>query len=77
MTVSSLIEYWTDALGGIDPKTKLHLKDLIRDILLEDKLDKPALPGGRLEWPVSDRAKHFGYSGVHFGSVHLQSSRAC
>ena len=51
-----------DKLGGIDPKTELHFKDLIRDILLEDKLDRPALPGGRLEWPVSDRAKHLGYS---------------
>ncbi|MEO0987054.1 MAG: hypothetical protein AAFY20_16100 [Cyanobacteria bacterium J06639_14] len=35
---------------------------MLRDILLEDKLDKPALPGGRLEWPVSDRAKHLGYN---------------
>ena len=51
-----------DKLGGIDPKTELHFKDLIRDILLEDKLDRPALPGGRLEWPVSDRAKHLGYN---------------
>ena len=49
-------------LGGIDPKTEIHFKDLIRDILLEDKLDRPALPGGRLEWPVSDRARHLGYS---------------
>lgn len=49
-------------LGGIDERTQLALKDIVRDILLEDKLKKPALPsGGRLEWPVSDRARHLGY----------------
>lgn len=49
-------------LGGIDERTQLGLQDLVRDILFEDKLKKPALPsGGRAEWPVSDRAKHLGY----------------
>lgn len=50
-------------LGGIDERTQLALKDIVRDILLEDKLKKPALPsGGRAEWPISDRARHLGYS---------------
>lgn len=50
-------------LGGIDERTQLGLKDIIRDILLADKLKKPAaLPDGdRAEWPVSDRARHLGY----------------
>ncbi|NER07799.1 MAG: hypothetical protein F6K17_37190, partial [Okeania sp. SIO3C4] len=49
-------------LGGIDERTQLALKDIVRDILLEDKLKKPALPStGRLEWPVSDRARHLGF----------------
>ena len=50
-------------LGGIDERTQLGLKDIIRDILLADKLKKPtALPGSeRAEWPVSDRARHLGY----------------
>lgn len=50
-------------LGGIDERTQLALKDIVRDILLEDKLKKPALPsGGRAEWPVSDRARHLGFN---------------
>lgn len=50
-------------LGGADERTTLALKDIVRDILLEDKLKKPALPsGGRAEWPVSDRARHLGYT---------------
>lgn len=49
-------------LGGIDERTQLGLRDIVRDILLDDKLKKPALPsGGRAEWPVSDRARHLGY----------------
>lgn len=49
-------------LGGIDERTQLALRDIVRDVLLEDKLKKPALPGGgRAEWPVSDRARHLGY----------------
>lgn len=49
-------------LGGIDERTQLALRDIVRDVLLEDKLKKPALPsGGRAEWPVSDRARHLGF----------------
>lgn len=50
-------------LGGLDERTQLGLKDIVRDILLEDKLKKPAaLPSGeRAEWPVSDRARVLGY----------------
>lgn len=49
-------------LGGIDERTQLALRDIVRDVVLEDKLKKPALPsGGRAEWPVSDRARHLGY----------------
>lgn len=50
-------------LGGLDERTQLALKDIVRDILLEDKLKKPVLPsGGRAEWPVSDRARHLGFN---------------
>lgn len=51
-------------LGGIDERTELHVKDLVRDIVLADKLEQPALPEGmtkRLEWPISDRVLHLGY----------------
>lgn len=50
-------------LGGVDERTELQIKDLVRDIVLSDKLEKPALPGdtGRMEWPVSDRLLHLGY----------------
>lgn len=51
-------------LGGIDERTELHIKDLVRDIVLADKLEKPSLPEGetrRLEWPISDRVLHLGY----------------
>ena len=46
-------------LGGCDERTELLLKDHIRNILLEEKL-QPALPG-RVELPVSDRALVLGY----------------
>ncbi len=46
-------------LGGCDERTELLLKDYIRNILLEEKL-QPALPG-RVELPVSDRALVLGY----------------
>jgi prophage antirepressor-like protein len=50
-------------LGGVDERTQLALRDIVRDILFDDKLKKPALAsGGRAEWPVSDRARHLGYS---------------
>ena len=49
-------------LGGVDERTQLALRDIVRDVLLEDKLKKPALPGSaRQEWPVSDRARHLGF----------------
>lgn len=49
-------------LGGTDERTTLALKDIVRDILLEDKLKKPVLPSsGRAEIPVSDRARQLGY----------------
>lgn len=48
-------------LGGIDERTQLALKDIVRDALLEDKLKKPSGSSGRFEWPVSDRASHLGY----------------
>lgn len=49
-------------LGGIDERTQLALKDLVRDILLEDKLKKVEGAGQRLTVPVSDRARTLGYS---------------
>lgn len=50
-------------LGGVDERTQLALRDIVRDVLLDDKLKKPALPsGGRAEWPVSDRARHLGFN---------------
>jgi hypothetical protein len=51
-------------LGGIDERTELQFKDLVRDIVLADKLDRPALPDGqtkRLEYPISDRLIDLGY----------------
>jgi prophage antirepressor-like protein len=58
-------------LGGVDERTELHIKDLVRDIVLADKLEKPALPEGktkRLEWPISDRILDLGY-GVQNNNV--------
>ncbi len=34
-------------LGGIDERTELRVKDLVRDIVLADQLKKPALPGSK------------------------------
>lgn len=48
-------------LGGIDQRTQLALKDLVRDILLEDKLKKIEGSGRRLTVPVSDRARTLGF----------------
>jgi prophage antirepressor-like protein len=48
-------------LGGIDERTQLALKDLVRDILLEDKLKKIEGTGQRLTVPVSDRARTLGF----------------
>ncbi|NEO34461.1 MAG: hypothetical protein F6K36_29490 [Symploca sp. SIO3C6] len=49
-------------LGGIDERTELQIKDLVRDVVLADQLKKPALPGSkRLEYPISDRVVDLGY----------------
>jgi hypothetical protein len=50
-------------LGGIDERTEIQLKDLVRSIVLADKLQSTALPGtvDRLEWTLSDRVIHLGY----------------
>ncbi|VEP17882.1 Prophage antirepressor [Hyella patelloides LEGE 07179] len=53
-------------LGGCDDRTKILLKDQVRNILLAEKL-QPSLtsskpePNQRLEYPVSDRAIALGY----------------
>jgi prophage antirepressor-like protein len=49
-------------LGGIDERTQLALKDVIKDILLEGKLKKPSDEQKRFEVPVSDRARQLGYN---------------
>jgi prophage antirepressor-like protein len=48
-------------LGGIDERTQLALKDIVRDILLDDKLKKSSDHQKRFEIPVSDRARQLGY----------------
>lgn len=49
-------------LGGVDERTQLALRDIVRDVLLEDKLRKTSQsPNARLEWPISDRARHLGF----------------
>ena len=52
-------------LGGCDERTKVLLKDQVRDILLADKLQRSStettLTQARLEYPVSDRAMSLGY----------------
>ncbi|MEM9213977.1 MAG: hypothetical protein AAGD25_06480 [Cyanobacteria bacterium P01_F01_bin.150] len=52
-----------ERLGGMDDRTKLMLQDQVRDVLMQDKLQRPALPSNndRLEWPISDRARELGY----------------
>ena len=58
-------------LGGIDERTSLQIKDIVRDLVLADKLQKPALEAGdqkRLEYPISDRLIDLGY-GVQDGST--------
>lgn len=54
------------SLGGIDERTELEISGLVKNIVLEERLKKPALPEGqteqgRFEWPVSDRASFLGY----------------
>jgi hypothetical protein len=50
-------------LGGIDERTEIQLKDLVRGIVLADRLQSTALPEttDRLEWTLSDRIVHLGY----------------
>lgn len=50
-------------LGGLDERTEIQLKGLVRDIVLADRLHSTALPGttDRLEWTLSDRVIHLGY----------------
>ncbi|VEP16241.1 hypothetical protein H1P_4220001 [Hyella patelloides LEGE 07179] len=53
-------------LGGCDDRTKILLKDRVRNILLADRLQLSQTPNQpeptrRLEYPVSDRAIHLGY----------------
>ena len=58
-------------LGGIDERTELQFKDLVRDIVLADRLDRPALSDGeseRLEYPISDRLIDLGYK-IQDGNV--------
>ena len=54
-----------DRLGRADDRTKLALKDVVHNLLLEDKLKQPFLTSGeateRLEWNISDRVMHLGY----------------
>lgn len=69
-------------LGGIDERTEIQLKDLVRSIVLADKLQSTAIPGttDRLEWTLSDRVLHLGYKpqklevlkkiGMAAGSLH-------
>jgi prophage antirepressor-like protein len=49
-------------LGGIDERTQLAVKDIVKDILLEDKLLKPSNEQKRFEVPISDRARQLGYN---------------
>lgn len=54
------------SLGGIDERTEMEISGLVKNIVLEERLKKPALPEGqseqgRFEWPVSDRATFLGF----------------
>jgi prophage antirepressor-like protein len=50
-------------LGGVDERTQLAIKDIVRDIILKDRLKKASLPGStRQEIPISDRARDLGYN---------------
>ena len=51
-------------LGGVDERTELQIKDLVKDIVIADKLQQTSLPEGkpaRLEYPISDRLIDLGY----------------
>lgn len=50
-------------LGGVDERTQLAIKDIVRDIILKDRLKRASLPGSsRQEIPISDRARDLGYN---------------
>lgn len=50
-------------LGGLDERTELAVRDVVRDLLLKDRLKKASLPGStRREIPISDRARDLGYN---------------
>ena len=61
------------SLQGIDERTEIALSDLVRDIVLEDKLKKPALPGDssseRMIYTVSDRVIDLGYKAAKRGEL--------
>lgn len=49
-------------LGGVDERTQLAVKDVVRDIVLKGRLKTQSLPGSvRQEIPISDRARDLGY----------------
>lgn len=49
-------------LGGVDERTQLAVKDMVRDIVLKGRLKTQSLPGSvRQEIPISDRARDLGY----------------
>lgn len=62
-------------VGGVDERTELSLNDLVKNILLEEQLKQPELPGDtsvqdRYLWPVSDRAAFLGF---HPSNVKLKA----
>ena len=62
-------------VGGVDERTELSLNDLVKNILLEEQLKQPELPGSdptqdRYLWPVSDRAAFLGF---HPSNVKLKA----
>ncbi len=49
-------------LGGVDERTQLAVKDMVRDIILKGRLKTESQPGSvRQEIPISDRARDLGY----------------
>lgn len=52
-------------LGNIDEKTALDINDLVKDIVLADKLKQAQISGDvdnkRLHYPISDRLVQLGY----------------
>jgi prophage antirepressor-like protein len=54
----SLLLEW----NGLDERTTLAINDQVRDIVLEDRLLKGPAKQGRLEVPITDRARQLGYN---------------